>query len=171
MIDLETLGISPKAPIISIGACFFDTEIRQTYYRILDVEEQITSRKRFADGSTIKWWMGQEKAAQKVFKEGALPTKQVLTEFRAWILQIAKKNAKPWGNGSNFDITLMESIFEDYDLKNPWSFRNIRDLRTFKSEVYNGKGMALEGTAHNALDDAIYQAKLVIEGRKRRDAK
>lgn len=171
MIDLETLGTSAKAPIISIGAVFFDkTGTKEEFYAALNVEEQISSQKRFADGSTIKWWMEQENAAKKVFREEYVETQQGLLSFAKWATDhVPLDEIKPWGNGINFDIKLLESIFEDYGMKSliPWKFRNIRDYRTFKEFVFDGKGIERVGTYHNALDDAITQAHVVIAGMNR----
>lgn len=166
MIDIETLGIDPKAPVISIGAVYFDE--KQTYaqfYINVDAHHQIDSGLRKFDASTIKWWMNQEDAAKKVFKENAVPVKQALNAFRSFIAGSGGfENTKPWGNGSNFDITILESLFKDYELPIPWNFRNIRDLRTFKEYVYDGAKTKRVGTHHNAIDDALYQAQVVIDG-------
>lgn len=175
MIDLETLGTHVNAPIIAIGAVWFDPETGEkgpTYYRVLDVADQIDSKVRFADASTIKWWMQQANAAKEVFKDNAMPTQQVLEEFRQWIMGFAKasKGSKatrkcfPWGNGSGFDITLMETIFNDYNVECPWLYYNVMDLRTFKRFTAKGaKVEKLEGVNHNALDDAINQVDYVLK--------
>lgn len=174
MIDLETLGTHNKAPIISIGAAWFDLEsktIGNTFYATLDVADQIDSKIRFADASTIKWWMSQGDAAKKVFKDDAHPTKDVLTSFAAWILNTAgaSKGAKatkkcfPWGNGSSFDITLMESIFKDYGIDCPWLFYNVMDFRTYRRFLCDNKKVSKEGVNHNALDDSLSQIKFLFE--------
>ena len=174
MIDLETLGTNTKAPIISIGAVWFDPEsgeLGAKYYVTLDVAEQMDSRTRFADASTIKWWMQQDGAAKAVFREDAKPTKYALQNFRDWIMSTAGAGAKskatkkcfPWGNGSCFDIVLLESIFKDYDIECPWLFYNVMDLRTFRRFVTGGAKVENAGTAHNALDDAVAQAEYVIK--------
>lgn len=168
MIDLETMGTDPSAPIISIGAVFFDkTGFGEKFYKNLSVEDQI-EKGRFPDGPTIKWWMSQSDAAKKVFKEDAVATRQGLYEFVNFITaNCHKTKVKPWGNGSNFDITMLEDIFKQYKIEIPWIYRNIRDLRTFREFVYDGKDLKMPGTAHNALDDAVFQACIVIKGMKR----
>jgi len=173
MIDLETLGTNVDAPIISIGAAFFDIEnktVGDTFYLVLDVADQIDSKVRFADASTIKWWMQQGDAAKKVFKDGAKPTKEVLELLRTWIMTHAGSKAtktnkvKVWGNGSSFDITLMETIFKAYNVECPWQFYNVMDLRTYRRFVANGaKVEKLEGTDHNALDDSINQINFIFK--------
>jgi len=168
MIDLETLGTTAACPVISIGAVFFDqTGIKHKYYEILDVEQQI-DQGRQVDGATIKWWMSQANAAKTVFNENARDSKLILEKFVDFINMYSNKKAvKPWGNGSNFDITILDDLFSFYGMDTPWEFWNIRDLRTFKEYVFDGGNVKRLGTHHNALDDAIYQAEIVIEGMKR----
>lgn len=173
MIDLETLGTNVDAPIISIGAQAFDIETQElgsTFYVACDIKDQIDSKIRFADASTLKWWMGQSGAAKTVFKEGAVPTKESLQALADWILKLAKSKAKStrkvhvWGNGSSFDITLMETIFKAYGVTCPWMYYKVMDLRTFKRFIANGESVVVEeGVKHNALDDATAQALYVLD--------
>lgn len=177
MIDIETLGTNNNCPVISIGACMFDKNgIKDKFYIVLDIAEQIDSGKRMVDASTIKWWMSQEDAAKKIFRDGEYESvKKALSRFNEWF-EFAKSyhcknkaDIKPWGNGSNFDIVILESLFKDYGFDIPWNFRNIRDLRTFKEYIYDGSETELVGTHHNALDDALYQAQIVIDGLNKYD--
>lgn len=170
MIDLETLGTDPTCPIISIGAVFFDeTGIKDEFYVVLNSGQQIDAgRKVTAD--TIKWWMGQADAAKKVFRDNAVDTVVGVEAFVAFCNKYPAKTVKPWGNGSNFDISIIEDLLKDCEIAAPWIFWNIRDLRTFKEdyEVLFGKTkVEKKGTNHNALDDARSQAEFVIEGRKK----
>lgn len=171
MVDIETLGIKNNAPVMSLGAVLFNSGgMYDRFYIRFNVEGQIDSGIRKVDGQTIKWWMSQEGAAQKVFSEQAIDTKAGLeffiTFYKETLLKygLENKDLKVWGNGPTFDMTIMESLFEDYGLKAPWYFRGIRDLRTFKEFVYDGSQTERVGTHHNALDDAEYQAQVVIDG-------
>jgi hypothetical protein len=165
MIDLETLGQGPHAVIISIGACFFDIskgQILGTFYMATDVDGQIKDG-RSVDASTIKWWMGQSGAAKKVFHEKAKPVKEVLTIFSNWVLQTATiSKIKPWGNGATFDISIMEDLLKQYEVKVPWMYNGVMDLRTFKRFCAGGAQVEKLGTDHNALDDAVSQATYII---------
>lgn len=167
MIDFETLGTDPDTAVISIGAVFFDEasgELGPTFYMAFDIDEQI-KKGRSISGSTLKWWMSQSGAAKKVFNEQAKPAKEVLLTFVQWVLAhntISK--IKPWGNGSTFDISIIEDLLRMYEIKCPWMYYNTYDLRTFKRYIANGAKVVVgEGTAHNALDDAKAQALYVIE--------
>lgn len=164
MIDLETLGTDPNCPVVSLGAVFFDIETKKlgpTFYLPCDVSEQI-ARGRKPSGDTIKWWMSQSDAAKKVFHEQAKPMAEVLTLFIQWYKANYPKGAYVWGNGSTFDITIMEDLFRDYKIKLPWGYNKAMDLRTFKRFQKGGEQVKKSGVAHNALDDAISQANYVM---------
>jgi len=169
MIDLETMGTHPEAPVISIGAVFFSRKgLGSEFYINLDMCEQIDGGLRRATADTIKWWMAQSGAAQKVFKEQAKPVKEGLVEFLGFLDESPKDKLSPWGNGSSFDVTIIEHLLVSYGLAVPWKFWNIYDLRTFKRFIYSGKEMTRTGTYHNALDDAKHQANIVIKGMEKR---
>jgi len=168
MIDLETMGVEPDAPVIAIGAVFFSrTGLGDDFYINIDLAEQIdTNRKVRAD--TIKWWMAQSNASQKVFKEQATPVRDGLLKFLDFLSASPQDELKVWGNGPSFDITIIEHLILSYGLAVPWKFWNVFDLRTFKRFVYNGKDMMRAGTYHNALDDAKYQAEIIIKGMEKK---
>ncbi|EJR3207020.1 3'-5' exoribonuclease, partial [Escherichia coli] len=63
MIDLETMGKNPDAPIISIGAIFFDPqtgEMGPEFSKTIDLE----TAGGVIDRDTIKWWLKQSREAQ-----------------------------------------------------------------------------------------------------------
>lgn len=168
MIDIETLGTHPKSPIISIGAVFFDIEggeIINEFYIDLDIKDQIDTGIRTVDADTLKWWMNQSDAAKKIFKDEAyvLPTQGGLEHFVQWVKDHRQQGSGVWGNGATFDIVLLESIFKDYNIKNPWNFWEIMDMRTFRRFVGKMEPIEKRGINHNALDDAVAQALYCIK--------
>jgi hypothetical protein len=164
MVDIETLGVDVDTPVISIGAVFFDVEkklLGPTFYMALDVDEQI-KRGRKPTGSTIKWWLSQADAAKRVFNEKAKPTAEVLQTFALW-MKANNSKAHVWGNGSTFDVSIMDHLFKMYGLESPWSYSKVMDLRTFRRFQGKGAKIVIPGTAHNALDDAVGQAQYVLD--------
>ena len=167
MIDFETLGTGPNTMVISLGACFFDLETGQlgpTFYMAFDIEDQ-QKKGRIFTPATLKWWMSQSGAAKKVFHEQAKPTLEVLQTFSKWVLgQNSVSKIKPWGNGATFDISIIESLFEQFDVKCPWLYYNVMDMRTFRRFIAaDAKVDKSTGVAHNALDDSKMQAAYCIE--------
>ena len=70
-----------------------------------------------------------------------------------------------WGNGSTFDITILENAYKIIgDIPHPWKFWNIRDLRTLVNAAsvigFNHKQLKHVGVYHDALADAVHQAKI-----------
>lgn len=166
MIDLETMGTIPElAPVISIGAVFMDLDrglLGPTFYMALKIEDQLEKGRKI-DADTLKWWLNQSDAAKKVFNEKAQPTATVLNTLGQWIkMNKAGKRVSVWGNGSGFDINILENIFRQYNIGCPWGYSDAVDLRTFKRFVAKNQPITKVGVAHNALDDALNQAKYVI---------
>lgn len=166
MIDLETLAKGSDAVVLSIGACFFDIktrEIGETFYEVLDLGQQ-TDKGRKIDPSTVNWWMKQSDAARSVFQDKARPTTLVLAEFKHWIYKNSvNDDVYVWGNGSTFDISIIESLLKTFNQEIPWTYFNVMDFRTFRRFCAGNAKPQRIGTHHNALDDAISQAQFVIE--------
>ena len=124
MIDLETMGQRFDAPILSIGAVYFDLStgnLGKTFISRVDPTDAMNYGK--PHGETLKWWMGQGDAARKNAMTGTT------------------------------------------SVKVPWDFWNVNCCRTIKRIAYERgwKMPAREGVHHDALDDAVYQAKWVSD--------
>lgn len=167
MIDLETLGTDPSAPIVAIGAVFFDPktgELGAEFSATIDFES--ACEKRVPSASTIKWWLVQSSDARAKVLRGKSTMFDGLYGLTCFIESNSHDSkVKPWGNGATFDISMLEDCFKCYDMQAPWKFWNIRDVRTV---VELGEMTALtkelvefEGTPHVALDDAKHQARYV----------
>lgn len=163
MVDIETMGKSPKAPITSIGAVLFDPFgdwIGDRFYIHVSLENGLRSGKA-ADSDTLQWWMCQDEAARTAFVAGqceAAPVITALEAFSAWL----PDNAAPWANGAGFDFAILSNHYHDAGLPVPWKYWLEHDLRTLK-RLYPHVEIDHEGIKHHALHDAIHQARLVQE--------
>lgn len=164
MIDLETLGTAFNAPVLAIGAVYFDPDtgaLGERFYGSIDVAD--ACRYGRPNGDTIRWWMGQSDEARKAAVGGKHPAAFVLEKFGEFALKHGL-NVCPWGNGASFDISILDYAFPKIlDKPAPWKFWNVRDCRTIKEVASKVPPFQAEraGTHHNALDDAIYQAQWV----------
>lgn len=170
MIDLETMGNKPIAPIIALGAVLFEPstgELGSEYYAVVDLESSLV-RDAVADPSTILWWMKQSAEARaEIAGERRVHITDALGELIKLIEDnCAAKNLQVWGNGATFDNVIMRASFERHGLSCPWQFRNDRDVRTIV-ELGRAVGfdpryeIPFDGDLHNALADARHQAKYV----------
>ncbi|EFG6618351.1 exonuclease, partial [Escherichia coli] len=166
MIDLETMGKNPDAPIISIGAIFFDPQtgdMGPEFSKTIDLE----TAGGVIDRDTIKWWLKQSHEAQSAIMTDEIPLDDALLQLREFIDENSGEFfVQVWGNGANFDNTILRRSYERQGIPCPWRYYNDRDVRTI---VELGKAIdfdartatPFEGERHNALDDARYQAKYV----------
>ena len=169
MIDLETLDTEPSAVILSIGACEFDREtgdIGRTFYKKVSMESCMKAGLTMS-ASTIKWWMEQSDEARKEAFSGSTHLKLALNKLNYWINPVAGwRKRMPskkliWANAPSFDMVIIRNAYRAVDLKCDLPhFRYERDVRTLKA-LYPSVKVSEVGTAHNALDDCIYQSKLV----------
>lgn len=158
LIDLETFGIGPDAVICSLGAVRFDPlgeGIKETFYLPVDPQSCIDVGMTVT-GGTILWWLRQEEAARHAIAKvmAHYPIKVALEAFWRWY-----GDAKHvWGKGASFDPVIMTSAFNLTGIPCPWSFRDIRCVRTLEDLAGIGKEAVSVGTVHNALDDATSHA-------------
>lgn len=157
MIDLETLGTTPGSVILSLGATTFGTGSHcSTFYRQINKDAYPMDRFH-TDKDTVLWWKSQGETARSVAFSGTKHPEEVLIAFSFWLNTLGK-TPLIWGNGSDFDNVLLSETYRLLGLATPWKFYNNRCYRTLKN-LYPEVKLKREGTHHNALDDAITQAK------------
>ena len=172
MVDLETMGKKHNAPIVAIGAVVFDPatgSIGESFYKVVCLESSVNWG-AVIDPSTVIWWLKQSSEARSaIVNDDAIPLLDALLQFREFVsdnVAGGSKKAQVWGNGASFDNSILRSsydcIAEDY----PWEYWNDRDVRTMV-ELGQAIGfdpkttIPFEGDRHNALADAIHQARYV----------
>lgn len=166
MVDLETLDTKPTAIILSIGACrvnFNTGEPTDPFYRVVEVESCKAVGLTESE-STRKWWDGQSEEARKVFTDPSVPLLTALSDFSTYLRQFGVDQLKLWGCGSDFDNAILTNAYGAFGSQAPWRFYNNRCYRTVKNVlghyiVEPDRG----GTYHNALDDAMHQARILLQ--------
>lgn len=165
MIDLETLGTFFNAPVVTIGACFFDPMTGETgdeFYAKIDMVDAM--KYGSASGDTLRWWLTQDAAAQKELTSGRVPLSTALSDLSAFYNK--GKDAKVWGNGPTFDCTILEYAYHKCRGEQaPWPFWNVRDVRTVvqlaEGLVKKPAAFTKDAVAHNAIDDCKFQVAYV----------
>jgi hypothetical protein len=157
MVDLETFGKNNHSVIISIGAVEFDhTGLGSTFYKAVDPQSCVDFGLKL-DVETVLWWMKQSEAARIVFNQQPRPLDQALQDFSDWVKMVAGNTAEVWGNGATFDNVILANAYAAVGLPKPWPYWADRCYRTLKN-LYPQITQDKLGVAHNALDDALYQA-------------
>jgi len=180
MIDIETLGLRPGAPIATIGYCHFDwIGIKDS--GTIAINLNIGNIGKAADPSTIKFWLQQSpEAIQKTFFRPQEEQRDWVTALLhlATTVKFSEREFGEgvWANGPLFDLAHLEYWYDQASEKTPWSHRSPRDVRTFFDTAQRFVGWdrdeatqriqvkhTSELTAHDAEGDAILQALLVID--------
>lgn len=163
MIDLETMSDQPNTGIVSIGACKFtpDGEIVDTFYQNVEPSGQ---RELGLDicPNTIEWWKQQDPAALKALSENRVDIREAWVRFCDWY---GDYSMETWSRGASFDLVVLKNLvlkLYGRGSKTPWKYWDERCQRTIEA-FCPMPDEDREGTHHNALDDAITQAKHVAK--------
>ena len=157
MLDLETMGTSADAAIIAVGAVRFDTEVTDRFYKVVDLQSSVDAGLTIS-ASTVMWWMQQSDEARAKFKAPGEPLTDVLLSFSEWV----GEDADMWGNGADFDNTILSTAYRLTDIQQPWKFWRNKCYRTIKG-LYPNIKLERTGIYHCAVDDAESQANHLIK--------
>ena len=174
MLDLETMGTGWNSAIVSIGAVAFNPDEYQPTEPVFDRNIHLRSAVDAGltmDADTVLWWMKQSRAArERVLRNRGTQSndlRQVLLDFSLWFKEKVNPFGYLWANGAAFDPVILENAYTVCKLPRPWKYSHVRDMRTI---VQLGVEHRIDtsdinhiGTEHVALDDALYQARVVMK--------
>lgn len=161
--DLETIGTVPGDAIVSIGAVVFNqhgvTDMK--FYKEVSVADSM--RHGFTiNPQTLAWWMQQTDEARGTLirtLNGGANIGETLDDFADWVKRIVPVGT--WSNGPAFDHAFLDVAAAKTGRKSPLWFRGARCVRTIV-DLTQCPSPPSVGIAHNALDDAKYQAQWII---------
>ena len=157
--DFETLGTSFNAPVIQIGAVKFNTvgEILDKFYTNINWND-LSKYSFTTDYPTLQWWMEtQSEAAKTLFTGETMLLKDAFKAFEKWI---GKPKDYYYWTHATFDPVIFANTCRVLGMDVFIPFRHQMDIRTLTLLAGRVK-VEREGTAHNALDDAILQADYI----------
>jgi hypothetical protein len=173
-VDLESLGLEQDAMILSIGAVKFNRhtgELGEQFYRVIDIANPLGGGTMSA--STVLWWMNQAAEVRDVvfskdpaYASVRVDLRQALVEFSEFLgfdetLDEGQfPNVTLWQRG-NKDGQWLESAYLGMQLKVPYQYWQLSDQRTLTS-VFNDVVPKNPDHAHDALSDAVWQAKCLV---------
>lgn len=167
MVDLETLSTERNAAIVQIGAAEFEPDgilVADLFQVCVD-----SPREAAIDFNTVCWWMNQSKDAKEIFESSMYrrPLADALREFALFLARICSmSDTKPmlWAMPASFDVVILEYWYKRFwpNESLPWHYADTRDARTLFELAGIAKADRIKAdTPHNALSDAIAQAKTV----------
>lgn len=156
MIDMETLAVSPRAVVLSLGAVHFNPwgngYGEKLYFKInLDDQDALG---REIDQNTLDWWAKQDpKIMEEAFSlDDRISVIDAMDKFHkfAWGCDCF------WSHGATFDLMIIQDIYSQLKKPLPWNYWQLRDTRTLFDLGYDPD--MPQGSKHDALQDAIRQA-------------
>lgn len=171
MLDLETMGNNPQAPIMSIGAVanIFDGEgkwVELSEFSVAVSLESAVQAGAKIDPDTVLWWLQQSDSARSALIQSADKTVDlyVALEYLDNWLGVYDKPLI-WGNGVDFDNMIVTQSAELVGLPPLWSYRQNRCFRTLKNMFGTSvpEPARFVESCHIATEDARHQAKWLGE--------
>jgi hypothetical protein len=162
MIDIETLNTAADSVILSVGAVKFnpythEDPFQHKHWR-LDVDQQFELGRTY-DQSTLEWWGSQaEHIREAAFGDhervGLLDFAKDLNKWLVGCKEI-------WCQGPQFDMVMIEHLFQQLSHHKNWAYWQVRDSRTLFSLMPYDPRKNIQEDLHDALADAFWQAKCV----------
>ena len=156
MVDLETLAVTPRAVVLSLGAVHFDpwaNGVKDKLYFKISIDDQ-DALGREVDSNTLDWWAKQDPLImEEAFSpDDRIPLVEAMDRFHkfAWGCDAF------WSHGATFDLAIIEDIYRQLKKPFPWNYWQLRDTRTL-FDLGADPDMP-QGSKHDALQDAIRQA-------------
>lgn len=192
MVDIESMGLSVDAPVITVGAVLFDPRQqddvgaleKRGFLRRVDVKDAVEQSSGI-DGDTLRFWLNQkDEAIKALIGAAAVPLKNALEDLRQYAVHRWPKgddkffhghsqfpiSCLVWANSPDFDCKILERAFARVGDQFPFKFFQYRCLRTLKDLAWpNGPDSVPKfagGTKHDAMADAVNQALVVQAGYK-----
>lgn len=169
MLDCETLGTKPSAPIVSLGAVFFNEhtgEIGPTFYRTVHLATSV--RLGFViEPEAVLFWLEQPDEARNAIRFNAVTAEDAFVDFVDWVAENgpAKGDLRIFAASPAFDCVKVEAHLKALELPVPWFYWAERDYRTIRERNRVVEEAERVGH-HNALGDAIHQAEHLIKIRQ-----
>ena len=158
MLDIETLGRDTDAPILQIGLIRFDSDdLREEIEMSVSLESNEEVGQWGVEADTLTWWLEQDQDAADAVLTGGGDIEEAL---RTVIVATLDADTV-WACSPKFDCAILEHAYDRVGWAVPWSYFELRDVRTVREESPHWPDREQEGTEHDALDDARHQARCV----------
>ena len=166
-IDMETFDTAPSAKIISLALVGYNRNTAEAVHEIY-ARFKVAMMPGTVSRSTINWWHREDYKNPGLLAEATGGEVDPLQFFDDLVSGFPQGDVKVWGNGSNFDVVILEETLKSLHCPVPWKFWNVRDLRTLLdiAEV-NPRQCQFDGDKHNALHDARHQTRMALYAKQK----
>lgn len=172
MVDVESMGTKSHSALVSIGAVMFnlqDYAIGPQFHIAVHLASSVGFGMTM-DPSTVMWWLRQGQAARDAILTNLYSLDDALRQFDDWYRgNCEPKDTRTWGNSSRFDLGILETAHELTGIEVPWRWNLetcFRTVRSMNDHIVKYDVSEKVGTAHHAVDDAIFQVNHLFKVRR-----
>ncbi len=146
--DCESVGTSSDAVILGVAFVAYnlvenantslpELQKHQSFFRKLNVEEQVKAHHRKIESSTLDWWMKQSAEARKILKPSAedVDLQTFFADLKKWLgtMSFSSSYGTVWTRGG-IDMLWLDSLAKNIGLQElgqrPMRWYLVRDIRT-----------------------------------------
>lgn len=177
VIDLETGSVAKdnSAVILTIGATLVRVpdlvKVSKLYLNVNPYCEHNVARSW--DDSTMEFWanQSQEATSEAMKKEGTLSLSDALSRLVEYAEAVKQGGCRvyPFGNGSEFDLSILVHAYHQVGLAVPWNYGDQQSIRTIVwiGRIFFGVDFKADhefvGTRHISIDDSENEAEYTIK--------
>ncbi len=162
MIDIETLGNTPEAAMLSIGIVPFNS--------ILDIGPKVLYEIYLKDAlqlgklsaETLQWWTNQPpEQYKKLITSGTMSTSDALMGLKGICDYLMMDEFKIWANGPDFDLKIIAHKLDQLNITPLWVPWNQRCVRTIKAIDPTLAKSFINPEKHDPVQDCLVQINQV----------
>jgi len=155
MLDLETIGNSSQAVITSLAIVNIEDPKEFINIEGISIDDQLAQGSKI-NGDTLRWWSTQDLS---LFKS-QLTNEVSLAATVQHTAQFLNNYQTIWAKGASFDFPILKYMLGSLPQHPMNHWGKYRDFRTMY-QMYPDPALkpVREGSAHNALSDALFQSE------------
>lgn len=168
MIDVETTGLNPgRHAMIQLSAVAFDFKSQRILTdQFYDSYLTIPPWRSFST-DTLQWWLSKNKLVYDHICANQGDIVQALVGLAEFVKHYASDERPNFWMRRPFDWMFVESYFGDFEIPNPFSYKNVIEMTSFMKGVNLCDTMPLvevqkQGDSHNAYWDCVNQINLLL---------
>lgn len=174
MVDIETTGTQPnRSAMIQLAGVKFNLAERTVSPNMFNRSLSMPAWRTW-DEDTRTWWSTKPDLFSKIMSKAEDPA-VVMRDFADWSIQPGNQ-LRFWAKPTTFDFMFVSSYLKDFNEPQPFSFREATDLNSYLRGLYSPHDIdrsdepVMNGTAHDAIFDSLYQIKVLFHHQDKIDA-
>lgn len=175
-VDIETTGTTgSRCAMLQLAIVPFDFSLGRISQRVF-CENLVMPWSRLWEEPTRDWWAKQDPAVWQRVTENPQPVRDVLYRAQQFVRDVSGALYQPrlWAKPISFEWPFLQSYFAEFDVDNPFHFRDCIDLQSFIRGMRNNPGapafdyeVPMIGDAHYALDDCYHQTAVALTAKQK----